>query len=243
MKKIIILTLLMTFFVACNGTKPAYKVEKEPIEEVAKKALPSEFSIVLNDMDVEETEKFIKYKHKYTLLKIEKDSLVVDSVDWKPVSEKFFLEHENDLGMEILSYHNGKLNTVAKPVGYDWAVGNTKEGKWEMVTDSVNKTTKKVWRPRVGSMLFWYWMMRRPASYRHYNSYGNFRGKKPFYGHSGSSYNYGTRSKYEEQKRSGYYGRVRTSSAWTKHRKTRTRKTSRYRKSSSTRGRSGGFGK
>lgn len=243
MKKLLAI-LIITLFIACNGTKPAYKVDKNPVEEIALKILPTEHSVVLNDMDIEETDKFIKYKHKYTILKVEKDSLIVDSTDWKPVSEKYFLAHENDLGMEILSYHNGKLNKVAKPVGYDWAIGNPKEGEWVVEKDSVKHTSKKVWRPRVGSMLFWYWMLRRPTPYRSYNNYGSYRGTRPYYGYgSNKKYSYGTRSKYQEERRSGYYGRVRTSSAWTKHSKTRTRKTSRYKRSSSTRGRSGGFGK
>ena len=252
MKKIYLIVPILLFVISCKQKPKAFKVNVEPTDELIKQLGNQDYSIVLNDMDIEQKKikdkDMIIYKHKYHILKLKNDSLVVDSLNWKPVNEKFFLKYEKDLGMEIISHHNGKLSKISQPVGHGWAVGNPKYGEW--VTDSTqtksNSSTnhRRRWRPH-SSGLFWYWMLRRPYYQRDYKNTQIFRSAgKPYYGSNGRGYSiFGTKSKYEEEKRPNYFRRARTSNSWKNYRRKKSKSSSRYSGSSRTRSRSGGFGK
>jgi hypothetical protein len=253
MKKTTFLVILIIAMVSCTQKPKAFKVAQEPTDKLVHQLRDQDYSIVLNDMDIEKKkikdQDMIVYKHKYHVLKLKNDSLIVDSLDWKPVNEKFFQKYEKDLGMEIVSHHNGKLSKVSQPVGHGWAVGNPKYGEW--VTDSTQTAAsnsqnqhRRRWRPHT-SGLFWFWMLRRPYYQRDYNNTRTYRSAgKTYYGKNGRGYStFGTGSKYQEEKRGGYFRRSRTSNTWKNYKKKTSRSSSRYSGSSKTRSRSGGFGK
>lgn len=243
----VFLTLLL---LSCNGTDQSITVDTEPTDKLIAQLGNKDYSIVLNDMDIRDQSGIKRFQHKYNLLKVENDSLIVDSLEWKTVNREFFEKHENDLGMEIVSHHNGNLSREAKPVGFGWAIGNEKYGSWEKIesdsTSTTNSHTNRRWRSNGSGFLFWYWMMRRPAYQSNYNGYRTAAARGSSY--YGSSLNgntqYGTRSEYQKSKRPSFFTRRNSSNTWNSFKSSKTkRSTSRYNRSSSTRSRSGGVGK
>ncbi len=254
--KIVCSFIFLAFFSSCGDDYNNYvKVATEPSEELMRDTDGVDFSIVLNDMNVTTEGDKKLYQHKYHVLKVMRDTLVVDSLDWKTVNRPFFEKHEQDLGMEIISYHGGELSRVAQPVGFGWAVGNPKYGSWEEEneTDSTatanttsNTGRQRVWRSNGSSFLFWYWMMRRPAYQTNYTGYRTSRSmNKPYYGGTSSTNTtYGTNSNYQKGKRPSFFNRKSSSKSWKSHTSQKTsRSSSRYNNGSSTRSRSGGIGK
>jgi len=248
---VVIIVLILT--ISCTQKPKAFKVAQEPSKEIIYALNGQDFSIVLNDMDIEKKKQnnkdLIVYKHKYHVLKLKNDSLIVDSLDWKPVNEKFFLKYEKDLGMEIISQHNGKLSYVAQPIGHGWAIGNKKYGEWVVdstatTNSNTNRRQRSHWRPH-SSGLFWYWMLSRRTYRSDYNNSRTFNSAgKTYYGSDNKGHStYGTNSKYQKSKRSSFFTRSKRSKTWNNYRKKTSRSSSRYNNSSRTRSRSGGFGK
>lgn len=259
------LSILVLLIVSSCGSssKESVKVTQEPSEEIIRDLKFEDYSIVLNDMNILEKGEKREFQHKYHILKIEKDSLVVDSLGWKTVNQTFFEKHENDLGMEIVSHHNNKLSRIAQPVGFGWAIGNPKYGEWvdekavnnsgisttTSTTTNATSTTqnnRRVWRSHGPSMLFWYWMLRRPAYQSNYRANNAYRASgKPYYGTkpNGTS-TYGTNSTYQKTKRASFFSRRTKSNSWKSFSSSKkSRSSSRYKSASSTRSRSGGTGK
>jgi len=247
---LIVFVVFVLILTSCGKSeKPPFAVLVEPTQKVFDSLRGTDYSIVLNDMDIEEKPNQLIYKHKYHLLKLVQDSLVVDSLDWQPVSKSFFTHNADNLGMEIMSSHNGNFSMEARPVGFEWAIGNPKYGEWEAVekdSTKVTENTKRRWRPRgTTSMLFWYWMLRRPTYRSDYRGYSNRdRSTGGYYGSTSTGKTkYGTNSTYQKSKRPSYFNRVKSSNTWSRFNKRNGRSSSRYKKGSSTRSRSGGFGK
>lgn len=240
------LLVSLPFISSCGKTdKPAYVPPSEPILKIAEEYSGQDFSVVLHDMDVTEDDDNIIYRHKYVTLQPKEDSLVVDSTDWLKVGAQLFQENENNLGMELISYHNGELSTTPKPVGFDWAIGNEKYGEW--VTDSTLTTSsgqpEKTWqyKSNPARFMFYYWMFSRRTPMSSYSAYSNsYRGKAAFYG--SSTNRYGTNSDYQRKSRSSFYKRKASSKLWKSHTRA-SKRSSRYKGGSSSRRRSGGVGK
>lgn len=263
MKKAILnlsLLALIVCAISCGSSeKESVTVTDEPTEKIIRDLKYNDYSVVLNDMTIKEKGAKREFQHKYHILKVIKDSLVVDSLDWQTVNQSYFEKHENDLGMEIVSHHDNKLSRVAQPVGFGWAIGNEKYGEWteEKSTDSTstagttntttnNNSNRRVWRSHGPSLLFWYWMLRRPTYQTHYRGYTSARNSgRAYYGSStNGNTTYGTRSTYQKAKRSSFFSRKSTNSSWKSFSSSKkSRSTSRYKNSNSTRSRSGGFGK
>lgn len=252
--------LFSAFIVSCgNSTKDSIKVGIEPSEEIIQQLRETDFSIVLNDMNVSEKDNKHLFEHKYHILKVIDDSLVVDSLPWKTVNKYFFEKHENDLGMEIVSNHNGRLSRTAQPVGFGWAIGNPKYGEWVDVSKSQDSTSttsstssnnrnERRWHSHGPSLLFWYWMLRRPAYQRDYRGYSaaSAAGRSYYGTQTNGTSRYGTNSAYQKSKRPSFFNRRQSSNSWKSYSKSSTRNSrssSRYNSSSSTRSRSGGYGK
>jgi len=249
MKYIITIGVVLLFVISCSEKPQAFRVATEPTEEIINNLGGEDFSIVLNDMDIKNEKikgkEYTVYKHKYHILTMKNDSLIVDSLDWKPVNEKFFLKYEKDLGMEIINLHNGTLSKVAQPVGHKWAIGNPKHGEWVAdSTKTTNSSQNRYWRPHT-SGLFWYWMLTRRTSYSNYNNTRSYLSKgRTYYGNTGTGHSkYGTNSSYQKTKRSSFFTRTKTNKSWNNYRKKTSKSSSRYSGSSKTRSRSGGFGK
>ena len=254
----VFIALCSTFIISCGeSTMESIKVPVEPSQEIIQQLKGQDFSIVLNDMNISEKDNKRLFEHKYHILKVIEDSLVVDSLSWKPVNQAFFEKHEQDLGMEIVSNHNGKLSKTAQPVGFGWAIGNPKYGEWEEVSktqdststaSTTNNQSERRWRSRGPSLLFWYWMLRRPTYQRDYAGYrtASAAGRSYYGSQSNGTSKYGTNSTYQKAKRPSFFNRKRSSNSWksyTTSSKKTSRSSSRYNSSSSTRSRSGGFGK
>lgn len=245
--------------VSCgDNLKTAKKVSEEPIEQLIRKFKWNDFSVVLDDMKIGENPEYLLYQHKYKVLSMEKDSLHVYKQPWRVVNKEFFKKHENDLGMEIYSKHDGKVSRIAKPVGFGWAIGNEKHGEWVTQKDSTktasgSHSSNRVWRSHSMSPFFWYWLGSRnrgPVYSNGFNAYQrNASEGKSYYGPNASSgtYAYGTRSSYERKNRSNFFTRkMQDMNRWngSVRRKSRTSSSSsRFSNGSSTRSRSGGFGK
>lgn len=229
--------------VGCGQIKKPLSVYPEPSTTIVEEQGTNDFSLVLDDMDVTEDETNIIYRHKYLILNPTEDALLVDSTGWVNVNEGYFNAHENDLGMELVSSHNGAKTTTPKPVGFDWAVGNEEHGEW--VVDSTSTSgnqNERQWRYRPGSFFLAYWLFSRPTGYSSYSNYAtNYRGRSAYYGSGADTY--GTNSSYQRANRSQFYTRKSGNATWQKQQARKTRSTSRYSGSNRTRGRSGGIGK
>ncbi|WP_299885627.1 hypothetical protein [uncultured Lacinutrix sp.] len=252
MIKRLILIVIPFIILACgNKEKRSKQVSIEPSEEIINSISKNDFSIILDDMKITEEDNVINHQHKYKVLEMKGDSLYSTSKQWKSVNKSFFLKHENDLGMEIISKHDNKISRVAKPVGFGWAIGNESHGEWEEQKQDSTKTTSSTnrrWRTHSTSPFFWYWLGTRRSVYRNdYNSYRTYNNSsKSYYGNKTSSnkYNYGTRSDYQKKRRSSFFTRKsKNSSRWNTLRNKSKRNSSRYNNGSSTRSRSGGTGK
>lgn len=256
MKKLVFIVSVCFLVISCGDSiKPAKVVSPEPSETIIKNNKGKDFSIVLDDMKIEEETNLTAYKHKYNILTVIDDSLHVKETPWQTVNESYFTSHENDLGMEIVSNHNNKLTRVARPVGFGWAIGNDKHGKWEPVQkDSTNtasntsNNSRRRWSTSPSSFFFLYWMAsRRSTSRRDFNSFQSHSNRgASYYGNStgAANYAYGTRSNHQRTTRSSFFTRRSSnSSSWSNHNNRTSRSSSRYSSGSTTRSRSGGTGK
>ncbi|MGB1041885.1 MAG: hypothetical protein ACPGU6_00695 [Tenacibaculum sp.] len=252
MKKLLFVLAISTVFVSCStSTKPARKVSTEPTEKIIRDHKWGDFSIVLDDMRIEDEPDFMVYQHKYKILTLQEDSLHVKKTPWRTVNKKYFKDHENDLGMEVASKHNGKLSRITQPVGFGWAIGNEKHGDWEEVKKDSTLTSSshnshRRWRTSGTSPFFWYWLGTRRSTYRNdYNRYqSNYNAGRSYYGNTNGNYTYGTRSNYQRTNRSSFFSRkTKNASRWNSLTNRNSRSSSRYSNGSSTRSRSGGFGK
>lgn len=229
--------------------------KKEPIDILIRDLSNEQnFSIILFDMDYEEASN--RYKHKYDVLVEKEDSVHVKKTDWLVVSGAFFGKNAENMGMEIASKKDGKLNKIASPAGYSNYVGNEKYGKWK------ERDGSRFWEfyGKYAFMSSMFRMAMYPAYYSSWNNYNsNYYGRRSYYGSSSNGQRmYGTNSSYSKSntsstwnnKSSDFKSRVRNkvqrSTATTTKRTTTkpktTRSSSRY-SNSSTRSRGGSFGK
>ncbi len=185
----------------------------------------------------------------------------VVNTDWQEVSPIVFEDHKADLGMTVLNKENGILDKNTAPAGSNGYVGNPRYGQWQTQSNG-----SSFWafygRYHFMSSLFF-----GPRyGYGGYYGYGrsdwnnyrtNYRGRSDYYGrnnqhgtnsrtNSGSSW-----SKKPSSFRSKVNSKVSKSATSLKSRgytssksysKT-TRNTNRFSSSSTSRARSGGFGK
>ena len=247
--KYIIHLLLLSFFLSCGSS---YKFKKSPIDNLIRDLnTEKNFTIILNDIDVDGSV-FTTYKHQYKIITV-KDSIPREEVtDWVKVDEKFFMLHENNLGMEVASKVDGKLSKTVAPAGYSNYVGNAKYGKWE------NRNGSSFWQ-FYGQYMFMSSMfnMFSPPRYGYYNDYNrNYRNaNRSYYGprKNGRS-TFGTYGRQTEKARPNFFKRrasrvKRSTSSFRDRVKSKMnrskskRSSSRYNSRSSFRSRSGGFGK
>ncbi len=251
-----ILVLIMPFLIlACGKTeKRSKQVALEPSEIIRKSIPTNDYSLVLDDMTIKEDANQIDHRHKYKVLELIGDSLHTTSKDWQSVNKTFFVKHQNDLGMEIMSRHNGKSSFTAQPVGFGWAIGNEEHGEWvetpkdSTAANTAGTTHHRTWRTHSTSPFFWLWLGSRRSIFRNdYNSYRSYNGTgQSYYGRNSSNntYAYGTRSDYQKKNRPSFFSRrQKNSSSWNSLNKKSSRSSSRYSNGSSTRSRSGGIGK
>ncbi len=198
MKKLLILSLALVFLQGCGKEYTKTPVD-EQITKLNAEKVPM-FSIILNDMDVDGI--FFKdYKHKYQIIR-QYDSVKIKEqvTDWIEVSEEFFWENENYLGMEIASKgKDGKIVKSASPAGYNNYVGNPQYGHW------VNGSGGSFWQ-FYGQYMFLSSMLNLASGSIYRGDYDdfnrNYRYRKPYYGKDlGGGSKYGTYGSYTSKTR------------------------------------------
>jgi hypothetical protein len=159
-----------------------------------KKDWPSSFDdnavYWINDMP-------IVYQHRYVYVKDDTRT----TGDWENVSEDFFYNHIDDLGMTLVSkpvgYYESEVIKQAAPPGMAM-VGNPKYGQWKKDP----KTGGSFWA-FYGRYMFWNNILGGNRYY--YNDWNdwnsNYRGRKPYYGHTDQWGSYGryARTRYRDR--------------------------------------------
>jgi hypothetical protein len=255
----IIIVVIIGFFIVktCNlrnsssvdpMTSRLENWEKSPVDDLlGRLSNEQNFSIILRDMDSRNG----TYYHKYSIIVEHPDTVLSEETDWMKVSDAFFANNIDNMGMEIATKKDGKLSKVASPAGYNHYVGNEKYGHW------VDRGGTSFWEfyGRYAFMSSMFNLMTFPVRRDYWYDYrGGYYGSRPYYGPSGRQV-YGTKSytssgsgksstwssrssSFKSQIRSRVSRSPGSGSAQTR----RSRSSSRY-SSFSSRSRSGGFGK
>lgn len=129
------------------------------------------------------------YFHKYHVV----ENGELSETDWVPVDEAFFFANIDNLGMDVEAKPYGVFEadklTHAAPPGMAY-VGDPRYGRWE------NRGGGSVWT-WIAPYLFYRSLFGSPWMYQR-NEWNTWRtgyyGSRPYYGGSGSSRSYGTRS-------------------------------------------------
>ncbi len=249
MKKIVSFSLMgmllsLAFLSSCGGGKKKYV--KSPVDKlITKYSNDSTFTIILRDMDVDESGWDPVYKHKYDVIRVVNDKPQKDSTGWEKVSEDFFWEHEKNLGMALATKtEDGKITKVASPPGYNNYVGNKRYGYWD---------NSGSWHFFANYMMFSTMMnlATRPIYRYDYDTYRrSYYGKRPYYGSYQSKPIYGTRSSYTKASRPNFFTRRSSKTGWSSSSRstgysgrTSSKGTGRYNSSRSYRSSGGGYGK
>lgn len=235
------LSLIFLSLISCGGKD----FQKNPVDNLVRDMTDVyTYSIILYDMNVDGTF-FKEYQHQYRIIKqASADAEPTEQItDWQKVSEDYFAQNENNMGMEIAAKNEeGKVSKVAAPPGYNNYVGNSRYGHWQ----GSGANSFWVFYGQYAMLSSLFNMATFPVRRSYYNDYTSYRGSgRPYYGPTTSGRTtYGTNS--------SYTSRVRPNSTWsrtsTSSRSFRTnssptsRSSSRYGNTSS-RSRGGGFGK
>jgi hypothetical protein len=206
-----------------SNKKPAF--QKNPVDDIIRD-LNSEnnFSVILYDMDYSENDDI--YKHKYQVIVLKElaaadakpqsedlsdfqemeevptgapaDTAISEITDWKRVTPEFFNEHIDNMGMEIVSKIDGKVEKKVAPPGYSNYVGNEKYGQWRN-DNSGNRFWEFYGRYAFMSSMFHLAMM--PVQYSMWNNYHSVYRPygRAYYGNNGNSRMYGTGSRFNSQ--------------------------------------------
>ena len=192
-------TLFVIVLFACGGSSEKAFV-KSPVDDLIRDMdKEKNFSIILYDMDMEDnTLSDDVFKHRYKVITV-KDSTPSERItDWYKVNKGFFLQNENNMGMEIASKHEGKLSKVAAPPGYSNYVGNSQYGQWR--TDS-NGSSFWEFYGKYAMMSSMLGLVSNMVSRNHYYDYrDNYYGRQPYYGNMADGRPmYGTLSPHAER--------------------------------------------
>jgi len=258
--------LLIAIMARCGNSSSSdsssIEYTKSPIDILVRDlSNESNFSIILYDMDYNESNE--KYKHQYKVIKFREqptDTAIEEITGWKDVSEELFQQHINDMGMEVASKKDGVVEKETAPPGYKNYVGNEKYGHW-----TTNSSGGSFWEfyGRYAFMSSMFNLATMPIRYSMYDDYyNNYRGtSRSFYGSNGNGNYYGTNSKYSSNNTSTWNSKPQTFKDKVRSRVSQssssqfsnstsssttpktTRSSGRSFSSSSFRGRSGGFGK
>jgi hypothetical protein len=179
-------------FTACGSSKPKYD-GPSPVDMMMRDlSNEKSYSIILHDMQMDESKGV--YEHKYKVSKdIENKDTKPETTGWKKVSEVFFAENLNNMGLELASKSvDGAISKKPSPPGFNGVVGNKKYGEWQ-----TNSSGGSFWQ-FYGQYMFMSSMMNmmhRPVyydSYNHYSSYRRTNPNAPYYGNG--THQYGTNS-------------------------------------------------
>jgi len=225
---LIVLSLALVLVAGCSAPT-------SPLDELkAQLKTAPEYNIILEDMREEGT--FLPaYYHKYKVLQGDQTW----STDLRKVSEKFYRQNENFLGMTLASKTEGEESTTPHPAGYNY-VGNEKYGQWRN-----DHSGNSVWEfyGKYALMRDLFGLAGRSVFRNDYNQYRGYQTQnRPYYGRTGQEY--GTNGTVTKQRNPTFFERRRTRDVASQQR-FRQKFQSRVGRSSGTsmRSRSFGFGK
>ncbi len=247
--------LFSLFLVSCSSES---KYEgPSPVDLLIRDMMDEEsFSIILYDMQLDESKDL--YQHKYRIKTNIDDSLPEPKVtEWKDVSEVFFAQNLENMGLELASKStDGKIHKAPAPPGFNTAVGNPKYGEWRR-DNSGNSFWAFYGQYAFMSSMF-HMMAGRPVYRSTYTDYSRYRSNpstsgRAYYG-TGTKNSYGTSSATARATNPNFYQRAqqqRQLSSFQQKvksnpsRYSRSSRTSRSssRSGSSTRSRGGRYGK
>jgi hypothetical protein len=256
---IVQLVALSVLFLAGCQSKKKYE-GPTPVDMLVRDMMNEKtFSVQLYDMEVDENKN--SYRHKYRIIKNLEDSLQKPTItEWKNVSEVFFAENLDNMGLELASKSaDGVVHKIPAPPGYNGYVGNERYGQWR--TDNSGNSFWAFYGQYMFMSTMLHMAMGPPIyrdSYSHYNSYRNNPSTRnsPYYGTGKNTY--GTNSavakstnpnffsrKVQQQQLSSFKQKVASNpSRYTRVNSTSsTNSRSSSRSGSSTRSRGGSFGK
>lgn len=252
----IIIVIIINSCTNNSSSKSHVSYQKSPVDILIRDmATQRNFTILLLDMDFNEAKS--QYLHKYQIITVVGETINSKETPWQTVNDTFFDANVNNMGMELASKKDGKLSKIAAPPGYSNYVGNKQYGQWK------ERDGNRFWEfyGKYALMSSMFRMTMYPVRYSYWNDYNrNYYGRgRSYYGPVTNKRNmYGTNSTYSKSNTSSswnkkpatFKSRVRSSvsrsATATKSKRAaaikQTRNNSRYSKSS-TRSRSGGFGK
>ncbi len=252
----IIIIVAVFGFIIYSRFKGEKEYIKSPIDSlITAYSLERNFSIILNDMDYNEDED--RYRHKYQIViakEVEDTTIVNEFTDWKVVSDELFDENIDNLGMELVSKKDGVLKKAVAPAGYSNFIGNERYGHWQ------HRNGGSFWEfyGKYSMLRNVFYMFSSPVRYSYWSNYNTSYypyGKSYYGGYTNSNKKlYGTNSVFAStnykntnwsKKTTSFKNRVRSKvkQSATRSRKSRISRTSSRYNNSSTRSRSGGFGK
>ena len=227
--------LMLILLSACGRSTSLSKLQKE-LDQYP------QYSVILQDMR-EEGNFFKDYYHQYRIVYPEissNDTTFKEYItDYLEVDKKDFQKYYNYLGMTILSKGNdGKVNTSAQPPGYQY-VGDPRYGRWRTGSDG-----SSFWE-FYGKFAFFnamFNMFSRPVYRGDWDNYRRYRSRGDDY--FGRNKQYGTNGSYTKQTHPNFFQRRQAREmARKKSFSDRVKSRSNRSNMSSTRRRSGGFGK
>ncbi len=242
LKNLFFISLIL--LVAACSSNP--NLTKKPIDEIVKNLdTVRNFTVILYDMNSQGTF-FKKYYQQYEI--IEGDSLSGprgDTTGWYEVSKDYFMANINNMGMELASKKNGKLDKTVGPAGYGTYIGNPAYGHW------VQSNGYSFWQfyGQYAFMSSMFNLMTYPVRMSYWNDYyTHYYGTgRSYYGPmtGTGSYMYGTGSRYNSGRTSSRWFSNHSNSSFRNRVQgsvsRSTRSSSRF--SPSSRSRSSGFGK
>lgn len=240
---IIVIACLSLLTQACTGGGSSSKFMKNPLDVlITEMSEVPNFSIILFDMDFEDNLFDDVYRQKYQIIIPKEDGEIdVKETDWKEVPEVYFQSQINNMGMEIASKVDGKLEKKVSPAGYSQFVGNPQYGQWS------NSGGSSFWefygRYAMMSSLF---NMMSPVPRTYHDDYSrNYRNTdRTYYGTGNASYGTASTMKNRTSSRWGKSQSTFKTSVQNKVRRSTAASSRAKRSSSSTyRSRGGGFGK
>jgi uncharacterized membrane protein YgcG len=213
MKNFAFLLGISLLILSC-GSDEGFK--KTPVDElIIKLDDQKDFTIILADMDAESKTFSTTYKHRYKIITNGADSMPKEELtDWYEVHKNFFDQHVNDLGMEICSKSDGKVEKVVSPPGYSNYVGNARYGSWQ--TDNSGNSFWAFYG-QYAFMSSMIGLMTNPIYRSSYYDYrNNYRGVgQPYYGTTSSGAPaYGTYSAHSQATNPNFHNRLNSNSAF-----------------------------
>lgn len=198
-----LITIFLFLFSACQTEK---KYEgPSPVDRLMRDmSNDKSYSIILHDMEVDESKNI--YRHQYKIAKnIDDKNSKSELSKWYDVSESFFAENLDNMGLELASKSpDGKITKIPAPPGFNGVVGNEKYGQWKTHSNGTSFWEFYGQYAFMSSMLG---MMMGPPVYRStYYDYNTYRGSnpgKPYYGTGQNTY--GTNSSITKQNNPNFF--------------------------------------